>query len=167
VQRRVTLTREEDERLRRARAHGVSEEEVIRDAVLRMLDADSSQTSDRSREGARQEWEQVLALIRARAGLTVSPEERAKGRGWMRAVRVVRYFLRHRRVLPLTPNVTVEAIRGMEQYQLWWWDSDLGNRICQRCPCGAQRGLLLWGDVGWCPVHQPVRSGVQPCLSVR
>ncbi|MGE0539420.1 MAG: PIN domain-containing protein [Dehalococcoidia bacterium] len=38
-------------------------------------------------------------------------------------VRVVRYFLRYWRVLPLTPHVTVEAIRGVELHHLSWWDS--------------------------------------------
>ena len=39
------------------------------------------------------------------------------------AVRVARYFLRHWRVLPLTPDVTAEALRGMDQYRLAWWDA--------------------------------------------
>lgn len=36
---------------------------------------------------------------------------------------IARHFLRHWRVLPLTPRVTVEAIRGVEQHQLAWWDA--------------------------------------------
>jgi predicted nucleic acid-binding protein len=39
------------------------------------------------------------------------------------AVRVVRYFLRHWRVHALTPEVTAEAILGVEQYRLAWWDA--------------------------------------------
>jgi predicted nucleic acid-binding protein len=39
------------------------------------------------------------------------------------AVRVVRYFLRYWPVLPLTPDVTAEAIRGVEQHRLSWWDA--------------------------------------------
>jgi predicted nucleic acid-binding protein len=39
------------------------------------------------------------------------------------AARVVRYFLRHWRVLALTANVTTEAIRGVEQHRLSWWDA--------------------------------------------
>jgi predicted nucleic acid-binding protein len=39
------------------------------------------------------------------------------------AARVVRYFLRHWRVLALTANVTAEAIRGVEQHRLSWWDA--------------------------------------------
>ncbi len=36
---------------------------------------------------------------------------------------IARYFLRSWRVLPLTPEITVEAIRGVEQHQLAWWDA--------------------------------------------
>jgi predicted nucleic acid-binding protein len=39
------------------------------------------------------------------------------------AGQIARYFLRYWRVLPLTPNVTVEAIRGVEQHRLAWWDA--------------------------------------------
>jgi predicted nucleic acid-binding protein len=39
------------------------------------------------------------------------------------AVRIVRYFLRHWPVLPLTSDVTAEAIRGVEQHRLAWWDA--------------------------------------------
>jgi hypothetical protein len=33
---------------------------------------------------ARQEWEQMKALMRGRAALLVPPEERFRGRGWTR-----------------------------------------------------------------------------------
>lgn len=39
------------------------------------------------------------------------------------AGRIVRYLLRHWRVLPLTPEVTIEAIRGVELHRLAWWDA--------------------------------------------
>ncbi len=39
------------------------------------------------------------------------------------AARVVRYFLRYWQVLPLTPTITTEAIRGVELHRLSWWDS--------------------------------------------
>ena len=39
------------------------------------------------------------------------------------AIRIVRYFLRRWQILPLTPDVTSEAIRGVEQHRLSWWDS--------------------------------------------
>jgi hypothetical protein len=85
VQRHVTLTQEEDERLRqRARDRGVSEEELIRDALRQALDEGAAQPSDQGRTEARREWEQVMALMRARAGLPVPPEAQAQGRGWTR-----------------------------------------------------------------------------------
>lgn len=42
------------------------------------------QRLDEAREGARQEWEQVMALMRARATLLAPPAERSNGRGWTR-----------------------------------------------------------------------------------
>jgi hypothetical protein len=85
VQRQVSLTQAEDERLRqRARARGVSEEEVIRDAIRRALSDEADRPSDQQSQEARSEWEEVMALMRARAALPVSPEERAGGRGWTR-----------------------------------------------------------------------------------
>jgi hypothetical protein len=85
VRRHVTLTSEEDERLReRARQRGISEEHLITELVREALgDEQGSPTGDQRSE-ARREWEQVMALMHARARLLVSPEEHAKGRGWTR-----------------------------------------------------------------------------------
>jgi hypothetical protein len=85
VQRQVTLTEQEDEWLRQqARERGVSEEELIRDAVRQALGSRVGRPSDQGHAEARREWEQILALMSARARLPVSSEERAKGRGWTR-----------------------------------------------------------------------------------
>jgi hypothetical protein len=85
VTRQVTLTQEEDARLQAwARAIGVSEEEAVHAAVRQVLDNGSRHVADTSRSEARQDWQQVMALMRARAGLSIPPEERAKGRGWTR-----------------------------------------------------------------------------------
>jgi hypothetical protein len=85
VQRQVTLSERDDERLRqRARERGISEEELIRDAVRQVLGDGAGEPSDQRHTDARREWEQVMALMRARASLAVSPEEQAKGRGWTR-----------------------------------------------------------------------------------
>lgn len=84
VQRRVRLTREEDERLRRrARERGVSEEELIREAVQHML-AEAEQRESRKQGEARDAWAPILALMRARTRLALPPEERGSGRGWTR-----------------------------------------------------------------------------------
>ncbi len=84
VRRQVTLTREEDERLRqRARDRGVSEEELIREAIRQML-AEAEPHVGQKHEEARGAWGQVLALMRARARLVLPPEAQGTGRGWTR-----------------------------------------------------------------------------------
>lgn len=85
IQRRITLTREEDEQLRRqARARGVSAEELIREAVRWVLGERVPELSEQHRGEARREWEQIMALMRGRARLAQSPAEPAKDRGWTR-----------------------------------------------------------------------------------
>jgi hypothetical protein len=84
ILRQVRLTREEDEWLQRwARDRGVSEEDLIREAVRQML-AEAEQGADQKREEARGAWEQVLALMRGRAHRALPPEEQGTGRGWTR-----------------------------------------------------------------------------------
>jgi hypothetical protein len=85
VRRQVTLTQQEDERLQqRARELGMSEEAIIQEAVRQVLGNGVTHRAEAGRAEARQEWEQVMALMRSRAALPVSPEERAHGRGWTR-----------------------------------------------------------------------------------
>ena len=85
VRRQVTLTYEEEEWLQqRARERNISEEELIHEAVRQALGEQASQPSVGRGAKARQEWQQVMALMRARASLPVSAQERTTGRGWTR-----------------------------------------------------------------------------------
>jgi hypothetical protein len=85
VTRHVTLTRDEAERLRqRARERNISEEALIHEVVRQALSERPSQPAGQQRTEARHEWQEVLALMHARAGLPLLPEEHPKGRGWTR-----------------------------------------------------------------------------------
>jgi hypothetical protein len=85
VQRQITLTLEDNDRLqRRARALGTSDEDLIQQILHRALDDEVSDTPSPNREEARKEWAEVVSLMRARAALPLSPESRATGRGWTR-----------------------------------------------------------------------------------
>ena len=85
VRQQVTLTHEEEEWLQqRARERNISEEALTHEAVRQALGEQASQPAVRQGAGARQEWQQVMMLMRARAGLPVSPQERTAGRGWTR-----------------------------------------------------------------------------------
>jgi hypothetical protein len=85
LRREITLTDDEEERLRqRARERNISEEEFIQEAVRQALGDEPDQPSVERRAEAREEWQQVLALMRARGRLPNSPEERDAGRGWTR-----------------------------------------------------------------------------------
>ena len=86
IERMIALTQDEDEQLRQ-RAHelGVSEEAFIREAVRHALAGHTSRGNPADdREAARVEWEQVMALMRARSAISVPPADRTKGRGWTR-----------------------------------------------------------------------------------
>lgn len=85
VQRQVTLSQAEDERLQqRARELGVTAEDLLRATIQRALAGRVDRRSAHGQTASRQEWEQVMALMRARAGLPVSPEYALEGRGWTR-----------------------------------------------------------------------------------
>jgi plasmid stability protein len=85
VHRHVTLTLEEDERLRqRAREQGISEEDLLRDAVRQMLGGAAIEDVPENHESAQREWTEIKALMRARATLPVLPEDQSRGRGWTR-----------------------------------------------------------------------------------
>jgi hypothetical protein len=85
MERRILLTPEEDQRLQqRAGERGMSAEELVRDAVRRVIGTGIGGVSDNDREEARQAWAHVMAIMRARAGLPVMPEDRGRGRGWTR-----------------------------------------------------------------------------------
>ncbi|MBI2760873.1 MAG: ribbon-helix-helix protein, CopG family [Chloroflexi bacterium] len=85
VHRQITLTVEDNERLhRRARALGVSDEDLIREMLRQALGNEASDAPSPNREEARKEWAEIMALMRARAGVSVSSESPATGRGWTR-----------------------------------------------------------------------------------
>lgn len=81
----VTLTPDEDARLQaRARALGVSEDELIRTAVQQALSGEAPGHHLGDDEQARRDWPEIMALMRARSRLSVPPKERTTGRGWTR-----------------------------------------------------------------------------------
>jgi hypothetical protein len=86
TKRTITLTQDEAERLRQ-RAHelGVPEETLLRKALRQALsEGMSSGDPAEDPDEGRREWEQVLALMRARAGVAVPTEEQTTSRGWTR-----------------------------------------------------------------------------------